>query len=65
MYYLYFVDFVLTKIFRWLKTAFTKFDVDHNGALSLTEVENLLRSLNIDMDSKMLKMLFNVSTFFI
>ena len=63
MYCFYCVDVVLTKKFRWLKTAFTKFDVDHNGALSLTEVENLLRSLNIDMDSKMLKMLFNVSTF--
>lgn len=46
---------------RWLKDAFAKFDVDHNGALSLTEVENLLHSLNIDVESKLLKMLFNVS----
>lgn len=44
---------------EWLKNAFVKFDVDHNGALSLSEVENLLLSLNIDMDSKLLKMLFN------
>ena len=48
---------------RWLKDAFAKFDVDQNGALSLSEVENLLHGLNIDMDSKLLKMLFNVSFF--
>jgi len=36
-----------------------KFDADHNGALSLNEVEKLLHSLNVDMDSKLLKMLFN------
>ncbi|XP_065069326.1 1-phosphatidylinositol 4,5-bisphosphate phosphodiesterase zeta-1-like isoform X1 [Rhopilema esculentum] len=44
---------------EWLKAAFQEFDADGNGALSLTEVENLLLSLNIDLESKILKMLFN------
>eukprot|EP00794_Sanderia_malayensis_P007741 gene7741-8581_t len=42
-----------------LRDEYPFYDADKNGALSLSEVEKLLFSLNISIDSKRLKLLFN------
>lgn len=45
----------------WLKEQFRKADHNKNGYLNFDEVLSLLRHLNISMDKKHAKALFNVS----
>lgn len=46
--------------FSWLRSKFESADKDNNGALNMDEVVKILAQLNLKMDKKHIKTLFNV-----
>ncbi|XP_064476750.1 1-phosphatidylinositol 4,5-bisphosphate phosphodiesterase eta-2-like isoform X2 [Ornithodoros turicata] len=48
---------------RWLKEQFQHADVNDNGSLNFNEIQGLLKQLNISMDKRYSRFLFNAANF--